>query len=96
MVRPQGKKMLSSSLRFLFYRLFYSPLPPAGEGVGEAEAEGGPLVSGPLASGMMLDDFPSPQSSPPRGEEVIKNIFSSLATMVAAEGGPLASGHDVR
>jgi hypothetical protein len=50
-VRPQGKKMLSSSLRFLFYRLFYSPLPPAGEGEGEAEAEGGPLVSGPLASG---------------------------------------------
>jgi hypothetical protein len=30
--RPQGKKQLSSSLRFLFYVLFYIPLPRAGEG----------------------------------------------------------------
>ena len=34
------------------------PLPHAGEGWGEAEAEGDPLASGPLASGYNVYCFP--------------------------------------
>jgi hypothetical protein len=36
---------------------------------GEAEAEGGPLVSGPLASGMTLDGIPLTSFLSPWGEE---------------------------
>ena len=99
-VRPQGKMMLSSSLRFLFYRLFI-PLSRRRERAGVRPK----VALWPVD--MMLDDSPSlplrgipysliyakrsgTQSSPPRGEEVIESILSSPATVVAAEGGPLA------
>ena len=38
--------------------IYNPPLPLAGEGWGEAEAEGDPLASGPLASGYNVYCFP--------------------------------------
>ena len=78
MVRPQGKKMLSSSVRFLFYRLFI-PLSRQRERAGSRSAlhksERTGCRRAAVRVGMMSDDSPSSQSSPLGGEEVALDSY---------------------